>query len=196
MPWTTETILKVIELHGLAECVTEARLAELAGLTDKQVESAVGNLIKHGFLRRTAKGCHKLTDAGQMAIAEGAKLRSGPKGPEYGHRRRAPGLRQTAWNVLRMGGKRTIDDILMRAIQGTERDAYSNIRKYVRALSRAGYVHPMTTREQAMTMTSNGCIRWYLVKDTGPVAPVWRESRGTLWDPNIEVETPLASEAV
>jgi hypothetical protein len=196
MPWTTETILKVIGIAPDTYCVTEERLAEATRLTPKQVENACGNLIRHGFLMRTGKGCHKLTDAGRAAIAEGARLRSGPKGPQlYGQRSRAPGLRQCAWNVLRMGGKRTIDDILMRSCEGKERDAYSNVRKYVKALARAGYVTRMPTREQALNATSNGCIRWFLVKDTGPEAPVWRVSRGTIYDPNTETETVLAPEA-
>lgn len=187
MPWTTETILKTIGQASLAECVTEARLVELTGLTAKQVENACGNLIRHGFLRRTGKGCHKLTVAGGEAILNSASLRSGPKGPQQtGQRRRAPGLREKVWNVLRMGKKRTLDDIVMLVVEGSERDPRSNVRKYIKALVRAGYVSVMPQREAALNPTSNGCLRYVLTDDTGPIAPVMSVARGMVYDRNTE----------
>ncbi|MDP2808673.1 MAG: hypothetical protein Q8O34_00825 [Rhodocyclaceae bacterium] len=193
MPWTTETLLKAVLEAAPEDCITEARMAEISGLAGRQVERAVLKLRRHGFMTRTARGCHKLTEAGRAALAEGLSLSSGPKGPqESGQRRRDPGLRLRVWNVLRMGGKRTVDDILMRVVDGDERDAPSNVRKYLRALARAGYLLAMPARERPLNATSNGCVRWLLVKDTGPEAPVSRVSRGTLYDPNIEAEIPLA----
>lgn len=192
MPWTTETLLKAIGDAAPRECVTEERLVELTGYTAKQVENACQNLRRHGFITRTGKGCHKLTDAGRAALAEGAKLRSGPKGPQkYGQRRRDPGLRQRVWNCLRLGRKLTVDDIAMRVVEGGERSPRNNIGKYVNALARAGYVRVMARREAPLNPTSNGCLRVLLVLDTGPLAPVHRASRGTVYDPNIEREVAL-----
>lgn len=195
MPWTTETLLKAIGEAAPSDCITEARLAELSGLTAKQVEFACYKLRKHGFIRQTSSKCHKLTDAGRAALAEGAKLRSGPRGRETGFRSRDPGLRQRVWNCLRIGRKLTLDDIQMRVVEGGERDAYSNIRKYVRALCRAGYVMEMERREAALNPTSNGCLRFLLVTDTGPAAPIWRVEHKSIYDPNIEREIALAREA-
>ncbi len=186
MPWTTETILKAVVLAPGEECVTEARIAELTGLTAKQVEQSTLKLRKHGFLTKTGRGCHKVTQAGKDVVMAGGKLRSGPKGPEYGQRHRDPGLRQKVWNVLRMGKKRTIDDILMIVVEGTERDARNNVRKYLQALAKAGYLTVMPQREAPLNMTSNGCLRYLLVDDTGPIAPVMSVARGMVYDRNIE----------
>lgn len=197
MPWTTETILKAIALAPGQDCVTEARLAELTGLSPGQVERAAGKLVKYGFLSRTARGCHKLTEAGRSAIIEGEKIRwrSGPKGRHTGQRACSHGIRQRAWNVLRMGGKRTVDDILMLVVEGGERDARGNVRRYLQALVRAGYVTVMPTREAALNPTSNGCLRYLLVRDSGPEAPVWRVSRGVVFDPNTETAVSLQEAA-
>lgn len=195
MPWTTETLLKAIGTSAPRDCITEARLVELTGYTAKQVENACNNLRRHGFVARTGKGCHRLTDAGRAALAEGAALRSGPKGPETGRRSRDPGLRQRAWNCLRLGRKLTYDDIAMRVVEGPERNARDNIRKYVGALAKAGYVQVMERREAALNPTSNGCLRFILVSDTGPLAPIVRVSRNTLYDPNLEREIALARQA-
>lgn len=192
MPWTTGKLLAAIGESSPTECITEARMAELTGLTAKQVENCCDRLRRHGFITRTGKGCHKLTDAGREAWQAGVDLRSGPKGPqESGQRRRDPGLRQRAWNALRLGRKLTIDDVVMRAAEGEERNAYDNVRKYVRALIRIGYIAVMPQREAPLNANSNGCRRMLLVKDTGPQAPVWRASRDSVYDPNIEEEVPF-----
>jgi hypothetical protein len=195
MPWTTETLLKAIGEAAPRDCITEARLVELTGYTAKQVENACQNLRRHGFIKRTGKGCHKLTDAGCAALSDGAKLRSGPRGRETGFRSRDPGLRQRAWNCLRLCRKLTYDDIAMRVVEGGERNARDNIRKYVGALAKAGYVQFMERRETALNQTSNGCLRFILVSDTGPLAPIWRAAHGTIYDPNIEREISLARTA-
>ena len=186
MPWTTSKLLAAIGDASPKECITEERMAELTGLTARQVENACDRLRRHGFISRTGKGCHKLTEAGLQAYADGAKLHSGPNGKHTGVRRCARGLRQRAWNALRLGQKFTIDDILMRACEGDERDAYSNVRKYIRALADGGYVRAMPQREQPLNAMSNGCFRWLLINDTGPVAPIWRVARKSLYDPNTE----------
>jgi len=194
MTWTAEQLLTAVGQASPRECITEARMAEITGLTPRQIEPAVLRLRKHGFLAKTGQGCHKLTAAGRAALAAGAKIRSGPRGAEYGHRRIKSGLRQRVWNALRSGKKLTIDDIIMRVAEGGERDPRSNIRKYLAALARAGYVRQMPVREAALNPTSNGCVRWWLVKDTGTVAPVWRQRHGALYDGNLEMQMPLAAE--
>ncbi|MDO8931357.1 MAG: hypothetical protein Q7U97_03095 [Rhodocyclaceae bacterium] len=195
MPWTTESILAIVGKAALDECITEAHLTKATGLTATQVENSCDRLRRHGFLKRTSKGCHQLTPAGREAHEQGLSMRSGPKGPQqYGQRHRDPGMRQRAWNVLRMGKKVTYDDIVMRIVEGEERDAYGNVRKYVRALAQAGYCRPMPQREQPLNEMSNGCIRWMLVSDTGPQAPVVRVSRNVIYDPNLDAEIALVRE--
>lgn len=196
MPWTSETLLTAIGAVQPSECFTEADMAKVTGLKPKQVEHACQNLRRHGFITRSVRGCHTLLPAGKKALEEGAKLRSGPKGPQAsGQRRHDPGLRQRVWNALRTLKKLTIDDILMRVIDGDERDPRSNVMKYVKALARAGYVQAMPQREAPLNPTSNGCRRWLLITDTGPAAPVCRVSRDTLYDPNLEREIALGRES-
>lgn len=194
MAWTAEQLLTAVGQASPRECITEARMAEITGLSPLQVEHAALKLRRHGFLTKTGQGCHKLTAAGRAAIAAGARVRSGPRGPETGHRRRDPGLRQRVWNALRSGKKLTIDDIIMRVAEGGERDPRSNVRKYLVALARAGYVRQMPVREVALNPSSNGCVRWWLVQDTGLIAPVARMRHNTIWDVNIEEQIPFAAE--
>lgn len=194
MAWTAEQLLTAVGQASPRECITEARMAEITGLTPRQIEPAVLRLRKHGFMTKTGQGCHKLTAAGRAALAAGRKIRSGPNGPETGHRRRDRGIRQRVWNALRTGKKLTVDDLIMRACEGEERDPRSNVRKYLVALARAGYVRQMPVREPGLNPTSNGCVRWWLVKDTGPAAPVARMSRRALWDVNTEEQIPFADE--
>lgn len=195
MPWTTESLLTAIGAAPPSECFTETNMVNVTGLTAKQVENACHNLRRHGFIHRTGKGCHTLTPAGRTALEAGAKLRSGPKGPQAsGQRQRNRGLRQRVWNALRLGKKLTIADILMLVIDGDERDPHSNAHKYLRALARAGYIKAMPLREPPLNPNSNGCKRWMLISDTGPDAPVVRVSRDTLYDPNLEHEIALERE--
>lgn len=196
MAWVTEQLLTAIGQAAPQDCITEARMSEITGLDAKQIESAALRLRKHALIERTGPGCHRLTPAGREAIAAGVRLRSGPRGPETGRRRRNAGLRQRAWNALRTGKKLTIPDILMRAIEGNERDPSSNIGRYLRALTRAGYVRQMPVRESSLNASSNGCVRWWLVNNTGPLAPAWRASRDTLWDRNLRCDIALADSYV
>ncbi len=194
MAWTAEQLLTAVGQAAPRECITEARMAEITGLTPLQVEHAALKLRKHGFMTRTGQGCHKLTAAGRAALAAGRKIRSGPNGPETGHRRRDRGLRQRVWNVLRTGKKLTVDDLIMRVAEGGERDPRSNVRKYLVALARAGYVRQMPVREPGLNPSSNGCVRWWLVMDTGLDAPVARVGCAALWDANIEQQIPFAAD--
>lgn len=192
MAWTAEIMLKTIDQHGLAECVTEVRLCALTGYSEKQVENACQNLRRHGFIERTGQGCHRLTRAGREALASGYSLRGGPRGPQQsGQRRRDRGMRQRIWNCLRMGKKVTVDDIAMRVVDGSERDPINNISKYLAGLKRAGYVLPLR-RSAPLNLTSNGSLRWMLISDTGPLAPVIRVTRRVVFDPNLEQEIAMA----
>lgn len=197
MAWTTKTLLTAIGAAPVGHCFTEADMVRASGLTATQIESASYNLRKHGFITRSARGCHQLTAAGRAALDGGTNLKSGPKGPqETGQRRRKSGLRQRVWNCLRMGKKVTIDDIVMRVVDGDERDPSSNVGKYLRALSRAGYVRAMPLREvPASGYRNKGTIRWLLAQDTGPQAPAWRATRNAIYDPNIDSEIKFADVA-
>jgi DNA-binding transcriptional ArsR family regulator len=192
MAWVSEKLLTAVGKAAPHECITEARMAELTGLSDRQVENAALKLRKHGLLEKTGQGCHTLTDAGREACVAGAKLRSGPRawtGPKV-HK---DSLRTRVWRAMRLRGKFSIPDLEMLVAEGGEKDIASNIRKYLKPLEKAGYIIRMPKREAGTALTSNGHVRWWLLpeKDTGPQAPVHRKVSGTVYDPNTETEVSI-----
>ena len=189
--WKSETLLTAIAKAAPRDCVTEARMAELTGWNTKAVENCCLKLRKHGLLERTAQDCHKLTRAGRAFVAEGATLRSGPQGPRTGRVVQKGSLRARAWRAMRIKRKFTLADIVMLAVEGGERDINSNLRKYLAQLERAGYVQQLSVRERGAALTSNGHVRWMLLVDHGPLPPVYRTSRDTLYDPNNEADVLL-----
>ena len=93
------------------------------------------------------------------------------------------GLRQRAWWVMRRHGVFTLPELLATLASGAERDAESNLGRYVRALAKAGILK-IEGRATPEKMTSNGCIRYRLAVDNGRKAPVWRNRAGVVYDPN------------
>lgn len=193
--WKSEALLTVIFKASPRDCITEQRLSEITGSDAKSIENSCLKLRKHGFLTRTARDCYKLTAAGRAAIAQGAKLRSGPQGPRTGRIVRRNTLRARAWAAMRIKRKFSIADLVMLCAEGGERDIESNLQRYLKALARAGYVRQLGTRERGFAPTSNGYVRWMLVQDAGALPPIWRPSRGTVYDPNTETDVKLAAKA-
>ncbi len=187
MKWTAEQLLQAIAQASPSECITEARMVEITGLSARQVEHAALKLRKYGLLEKTGQGCHILTESGREAAAAGKTLRSGPTAwtsPKVNK----DSLRIRAWRAMRIRRKFSIPDLCMLVAQGGEKDIESNVGKYVRALEKAGYLIRMAKREAGVALTSNGHIRYWLPddKDTGPLAPIWRVAAGEVYDPNTE----------
>lgn len=165
-------------------------MVELTGFDARAVENCCGKLRKHGLLVKTQRGCHKLTPAGIVAFKQGAKLRSGPKGAHTGRKIVTGTVRERAWSALRITGKGSVPDVIMLAAAGGEKDIAGNIGKYFTALCRAGYLQKLRVRDPGASLTSNGYVRWLLVRNSGPLAPVWRTKAGSVYDPNTEEEHP------
>jgi hypothetical protein len=191
--WKTEALLTAIGSAAPRECITEADLVRLTGAEARSVEMSCLLLRKHGLLTKTGRGCHRLTDAGRAAFEQGAKLRSGPQRPYTGRVVKTGTLRERAWLAIRTARKFTIDDLIMLAVRGGERGVYSNLRRYVRALELAGYLQRLPVREARSAPTSNGAVRWMLVNNTGRLTPTWSPKHGTVYDPNLECDMPLAA---
>lgn len=192
MAWTSEKLLHAVAKAATCECITEARMAEITGLTQKQVEHAALKLRRAGFLEKTGQGCHQITDAGREAIKAGATLRSGPR-EQIAPRLNRSSLRIRVWRAIRIRRKFSLPDLEVLVAEGGEKDITSNIGKYIRALAKAGYLVELPKREAGTAITSNGHKRYWLAddKDTGPQAPVWRVKAGTVYDPNNDQEIPL-----
>lgn len=193
MAWIAQQLLTAIYLGAPSECITEARMVALTGLGAKQVENAAQRLLKHGLIERVGPGCHQLTDAGRAMLASGLTLRSGPNGSQPGKRIFSDTARVRAWAALRIRRKASMPELIALVVRGDdrERDIESNLGKYLRALAKAGYVKALPRREPGLAPTSNGYVRYLLLKDTGPLAPVWRPAKETVYDPNTEEETPI-----
>lgn len=194
MAWIAEQLLTAIGQAAPQECITGAKLVALTSLDDKQVDNAARKLRKHGLLELTDPGCYRLTAAGKEALSAGKTLRSGPRNSGQARTRVwRDYLRARVWRAIRIRRKFSIPDLEMLVAQGGEKDIASNIGKYLRALERAGYLVKLPKREAGTALTSNGFMRWWLPdeKNTGPLAPVIRVARQTLYDPNLEQEVPL-----
>ena len=192
MAWISEKLLTAIADNSPTECVTEARMCEITGLKQLQVERAALKLRKYGLLEKTSQGCHVLTDSGREAVAAGIKLHSGPTqwtSPKVNK----DSLRIRVWRAMRIRRKFSIPDLELLVAQGGEKDITNNIGKYVRALAKAGYLVELAKREAGTAITSNGFKRYWLPedKDTGPQAPVWRKAKETVFDPNTESEVSI-----
>lgn len=193
MTWTSEQIMQTIGKHMLNECITDERLVEMTGLTPDQVGSSTANLNKHGFIKKVDQGCYRITLAGITALEQKTSLRSGPKGQLQNPRIFKDSLRVRVWRAIRIRNSFSIQEIIPIVTKGEEKDAKSNIYKYIHALECAGYLIRMGKRQRGTALTSNGFARWRLdlEKNTGPQAPVWRMSRGTVFDPNTGEEITL-----
>jgi len=189
--WKSGALLKAIGEAAPSDCITEKRMAELTGFGEKAVADSCLLLRKRGLLVKTDRGCHKLTAAGRAANEEGVKLHSGPNGKHNGRYVRRNSLRERAWRAIRIKVKFAIDDLAMLAAEGGERDIKSNLGKYLRALARAGYVRQLPVRELPLSLSGPGCVRYVLLRDTGPKPPVWRLDSKEIWDQNLEQTFPM-----
>ncbi|OHD24108.1 MAG: hypothetical protein A2Y38_12285 [Spirochaetes bacterium GWB1_59_5] len=105
------------------------------------------------------------------------------------------GLRQRAWWVMRRRISVTLPELLSTLADGTERDAASNLGRYLRALEKAGIIRREAARQPGAATTSNGHIRYQLIINAGRKAPVWRIKSEVVYDPNsgivYDMEAPL-----
>lgn len=193
MTWTSEQIMQTIGKHMLNECITNARLIELTGLKAQQVESSTFLLKQHGFIKTVDQGCYRITQAGITALESETSLRSGPKGQQDRARIFKNTLRSRVWNAIRIRKTFSIPELEGLVSKGDEKAVTSNIGKYLRALETVGYLIRMGKRQRGTSITSNGFARWRLdpLKDTGPNAPVWRQGKSTVFDPNTGDEMSL-----
>ncbi|MBP9101481.1 MAG: hypothetical protein KBF68_08950 [Nitrosomonas sp.] len=193
MTWTSETIMRTIQTHMLNDCICNEKLVEMTGLKPKQVEDATQKLHKNGFIKRVEPGCYRITQAGIIALDAKQSMRSGPKGETLNVKLHKNSLRIRVWRAIRIRKSFSIPELEGIVAAGDEKDITSNIGKYLRALESAGYLIRMNKRLRGSSLTSNGFLRWRLdpLKDTGPLAPVWRQRKGSVFDPNNGEEITL-----
>lgn len=151
------------------------QIAAHFGVPSRYIKSCLNVLCRKGFII-SIKGIHEITEAGQLALASGQELKSGPCNGNSVSRRK-PHLRGRAWNIMRQRNFFSLDDLLTLLCDGSEHTAEANLRRYLIALTRGGYL---------MRMERGGGTRYRLRRErnTGPEAPAWNQVTRTLRDCN------------
>lgn len=176
-------------------CLTVEELSARVSIERRAVVTTAARLIDRGLLERVERGCFRLTGEGVRAQAEGVDLNSGPRGRHTGRRTpRRTTLRTRLWRAMRTSGKFTVGDLLTAAARGHEKAAHSNAYRYLKRLEEAGYLRRLRARAPGVAVTSNGFVRWALLTDTGPDAPIprRRDGRWEVFDPNTREVHPCA----
>ncbi|KAB8037384.1 hypothetical protein [Janthinobacterium aquaticum] len=104
------------------------------------------------------------------------------------------GLRQRAWWVIRRREVFTLADLLDVVANGSERDAKSNLRKWLKALAGCGILNVDKKLVPGVALTSPGFLRYRLVINNGRLAPVWRAATNEVYDPNKRTCYPIVKE--
>lgn len=171
-------------------CMTTDELGEAVGLDRRAVSSACCRLLVRGLIDRKEVGCFEITSEGTELLKCGEPITSGPVRPltqSHPRTNRKEPVRDKIWRAMRITRKFSIADL--QVISGA---GYENARRYVLALQRAGYLYRLRT-EKGFARTSSGFVRWSLVRDTGPAAPVWRPRRRQVFDRNDGVTHEVAA---
>lgn len=182
--WCTEGVLEFVAAaaHGR---VTVALVAAARKVDRRNAQRCLDVLRRRGLVERIETGVYRVTEAGRVAAAKGARVRSGPCGPHTGRRRpRDDSFAARLWTALCNVQKATVPDLLVIAARPDDRDPAGMARRYLKALERGRYVVALPSRERGTAPTSPGFKKWLLVKETGPEAPILNVTKGTLRDPN------------
>ena len=183
MTWVAQSILH--ELAGepgqpLALADLGARLAH----SPKSISHACGILYRRELIERPEPGWYRLAAAGQALLDAGRTIRTGPAQGRAA-RVSATTLRHRVWNALGQRRKTTVPELLRLTSRGHERQAASNIYRYLRLLELTGYLLRNKTRRPGSASTSNGYLQWVVLRWTGPRAPSGNLRRRTVYDPNL-----------
>lgn len=160
----------------------------------KRVICLLGKLMQKKLVARTNKADlgnqrepeYAATDKGRKFVKDGGTITSGCQDGKWNSKPRvtADSARQRIWTVFRRQKKATFAT-LVEIVRNPGEDAdamIDNARKFFAAIARAGIVTRMKDREGGFAPTSNGFLRYALVKDLGPLVPV-PGTRG-VYDPN------------
>lgn len=188
---TNQMAIRDILIRG--DCLTLDELdAALPPIARKEIVKAMNGLITRGLAERVERGCYQLTKDGEWSFLDQEVLTSGPNGAHSRRVRtiRRQTLRQRAWNVMRLGKAFTIPELVTATSTG-ERDPVSALQRYCKQLERSGYLVRLPRRERGSRPGSNGYLRWRLLDDTGPEAPIFKAKKQVMFDGNTREARPL-----
>lgn len=184
-------------LSALCEAYGRATLAEIAdatGLSEHRAVKSLGVLVRRDLVARPERGVYVLTRDGGELLAAASPVTGGPRRSRSGVRRCRDTLRARMWSALRKQRKATLATLLRLACRADENADGTNAAQYMRALAAAGIVRRLEWREPGTALTSPGRPRWLLVRDLGPLAPVWSQRKGYVLDPNNGERLPLTQD--
>lgn len=92
--------------------------------------------------------------------------------------------RQRAWAAMRFLRTFTAPELQM----GAE-IAYDNLKKYLTALEKAGYVKRLRPKRNG---EAAGHVVWVLIRNTGPKHPIARRNGKGVYDPNTDEVFPTS----
>lgn len=162
-------------------------LSGLLGLTGRQVTLAATLLMRRGYAKRMSVGRYRLTEEGAAAAAMDVKLVARPDEAPGGGRKHRDTFRERAWRSMRIHRRFTMNDIIADADRN-DGAGRKNAETFVQALRKAGYVRALSGRAPG-----RGGMRFELVRNTGPLAPVHRKGKRLIHDFNTGEDVPCAT---
>ncbi len=158
----------------------------------KNVAKAALKLVDRGYFFRVGVGVYRITGAGRSWLETGKSIKSGPVKQSPKTRTRRDGFRERFWRALMVREKAaTVEELLERSLDGSEKNPKDNAYRYLRALEATGFVVRMSIKVKGDTPTSNGFDRFLLMRRTGHRAPIWRSSKNIVHDPNTGKDYPV-----
>lgn len=185
--------MAVLQALSDGACQTVSDLESKLDLTRRQISNAAMCLLRRDYLIWLGAGRYQISEAGKTAAIAGEVITSGPMGPNrFGPRVVRNTIRERAWRAMRIRKRFTVPDLVTDAATEADGEPANNLRRYLRALERAGYVANTPRRIAGTAMTSNGHLLWILVKDTGPLAPIVLTKLAAIRDQNTREDVPCS----
>ncbi|MDV7341005.1 hypothetical protein RYZ26_15470 [Terasakiella sp. A23] len=171
----------VLRQIGPDACLTIDALDKALDIKRKAIIQACGKLVARGMVDRVDTGCFQLTEEGKMVFASGTELTSAPQAPFTNCRKHTNSMRMRIWHAMRLKQKFTIAD-LTKLVARDEKAPRDGVQRYLKVLELAGYLRPLrkSGREK----------RFSLIRDLGPEAPMIRNHRTEVYDPNTQEVFP------
>lgn len=166
--------------------ITLDELAVISPCSRHETVKIMSRLVSKGAVERLENGVYQLTEYGKSLKTSGLReiFRSGPQGQYNRNKRSSNTLRSRIWRLIILNRKVSVNEMLPLATDGDEKNPISNVRKYLKALVKSGYIREMPRRIKGDAPTSNGFKQYMLLRETGQKAPVFRGNKKEVYDPN------------
>jgi hypothetical protein len=178
---------------NVVECL--GRLA-INGYAERgRIYHAPKSLTYAGSDKAGSSSFWEATAAGRKLIAGGGVVSRARPGPRTSGIRQTSPIKQLLWTALRHKGKATLGDLaeLVHRPGGPDSvNVIATARHFMQRLCRAGITVAMQKRVPS-ALSARGAIRYALVRDLGPLAPVC--CKRDLFDPNNQTRIPYREAA-